>query len=191
MKNQISIISISALCWSLLAYPSFASEQINDLNSISKMSDQDGDDVQENPTEPADFDLAWKIYERMKGRKDELIFTRYAMVHISALAVDLPVSAKTDQIWQSLIVDAGISSEWSSVYVRGLHILLLNNREALGADHGSKKMAKMLLETVDKKVFSESFSRDKAIIDKSDASEKLDEEEALSIFEIMQSIADK
>ena len=125
MKNLkfILVIIVTIFC----SHPAFSDDQIDDLNLIIKIGDSEEDAGETEISKPVDFESAWKIYEKMKLRSLVSIYTKCVMIHMCAIAMDLPISEPADEVWATLIKDAGISSEWTSVFVRGLYIIILNS----------------------------------------------------------------
>lgn len=189
MKNLRFILAIiaSIFCSDL----AFSDDQIDDLNKIIKISDSEEDAGETEISKPVDFDSAWKIYEKMKLRSLVSVYTKCAMIHMCALAMDLPISERADEVWATLTKDAGISSEWTSVFVRGLYIIELNNREALGANFDSKNKAGALLAVIDQEILYKSLERDKIIIEDTVKNQEMNKDDIDTLLATMKSIKDK
>jgi len=189
MKNLkfILVISVTIFC----SHPAFSDDQIDDLNLIIKIGDSKEDAGEAETSKPVDFDSAWKIYEKMKLRSLVSVYTKCAMIHMSAHAIDLPKSERADEVWATLTKDAGISSEWTSVFVRGLYIIELNNREALGANFDSKNKAGALLAVIDQEILYKSLERDKTIIGDTVKNQEMSKDDIETLLATMKSIKDK
>jgi hypothetical protein len=167
-----------------------ADDQVDDLNEIHKISAVEEDAVTDLD-EAVDFGAAWKVYERMKARDANSVYTKYAMTEMASLALELPISDESEKMWKTLLNDAGNSSDWSSVFVRGFYIWELSNREALGVDHGSKIQAATLLSGIDNEVLSQSLEREKLIINASGATQKIEGTEVQILLGVIAKIKNK
>jgi hypothetical protein len=189
MKNLkfILVIIVPIFC----SHLAFSDDQIDDLNMIIKIGDSEEDTGEAETSKPVDFDSAWKIYEKMKLRSLVSVYTKCAMIQMCALAMDLPISERADEVWAALIKEAGISSEWTSVFVRGLYIIELNNREALGANFDSKNKAGALLAVIDQEILYKSLERDKIIIGDTVKDREISKDDIDTLLATIKSIKDK
>lgn len=189
MKNLkfILLIIVPIFCSDL----AFSDDQIDDLNKIIKISDSEEDAGETEISKPVDFESAWKIYEKMKLQSLVSVYTKCAMIHMCSLAMDLPTSERTDEVWTTLIKDAGISSEWTSVFVRGLYTIELNNREALGANFDSKNKADALLAVIDQEILYKSLERDKIIIEDAVKNQEISKDDIDTLLATIRSIKNK